>query len=599
MVTMLKFGKLFKGLGTSILLSMAMPLCSFADSVNFKLGPAVEYVITSFDGFPQAPEFKKGPVKQITYEEERIPQEQFAKINLEVVPGTKFDSRTNAPFMAKERLVLENVVAPSWEFISHLPKLKWAMVCYRNPNEFKQGLFDALTTCPSLTGLCIHGNASKVDLSCFQNLPFFKEIDFSEPDVPVKSMKDIAKIKGLEKLKLSNPKFTQEGIDAIANMTSLKHLSVAGEILKDVQIADFSILEKLPHLEYLRIVAPIRDSEAESLSKLKHVRFLCLGNVQNKSLIHKVVSIPSLIGADFWSTTVSNKDIDALRVSNIRNLHLGGEFEPGVFKRLGELTKLESLVVACPTVSNNDLLALKDLQNLKYLHCHATEFGTPYGASLLSKARPDLVMELTVGAYHGSSGLNVYSYYDKLHASVLQQISTGIDVQNEKLDELFCLADLDKRKQYLPLFAVRDEVALTLAKTGRLDKALEIQQASHKILLHLFEDENYKNCFHIPSMDLSNGVHAYILGKQKKYAIANEAFESATAQPGMFIGEHSKEISQIYHCYAEILKDEGKLEQSRIQENKAKFIRDNPPMMNTTHSTDTRYWPTTENPKPF
>ena len=49
-------------------------------------------------------------------------------------------------------------------------------------------------------------------------------------------------------------------------MTSLKHLSIAGEILKDVQIADFSVWEKLPHLEYLRIVAPIRDREAEDLS---------------------------------------------------------------------------------------------------------------------------------------------------------------------------------------------------------------------------------------------------------------------------------------------------------------------------------------------
>lgn len=312
-----------------------------------------------------------------------------------------------------------------------------------------------------------------------------------------------------------------------------------------------------------------------------------------------MVSIPSLIGADFWSTTISNKDIDALKASNIRHLQLRGEFEPGVFKRLGELTKLESLVVACPTISNDDLLALKELQNLKYLHCTATEFGTPYGASLLSKARPDLVLEFTVGAYHGSSGLDVYTYYDKLRTSTLEEIKSGKDVQSEKLDELFCLADFDKRKQYLPLFAVRDEVALALAKIGRLDKALEIQQASHKINMHLFEDENYKNFSHIPSMDLSNGVHAYILGKQKKFSMAHETFESATAQPGMFIGEHSKEIAQIYDCYAEILKDEGKLNLSRIQENKAKFIRDNPPMMNSTHSTDTRYWPTAENPKPF
>ncbi len=71
--------------------------------------------------------------------------------------------------------------------------------------------------------------------------------------------------------------------------------------------------------------------------------------------------------------------------------------------------------------------------------------------------------------------------------------------------------------------------------------------------------------------------------------MAKEAFENATAQPGLFIGPHSKEIAQIYECYAEILKDEGKLDLSRIQENKAKFIRKNPPHMNSTHSTDTRY----------
>ncbi len=278
-----------------VVISTQLP--GLGDPVHFKYGPPFTHMRTSYDGLLTAPEAINKQPEQRTMEQEQAPQAEYAKKRLQILPDTKFDPRSNAESLDKEELELEEVSPANWQFISHLPKLKKAFVCYTEPGAFKQGLFEALNTCSALSILGIHGDPSLVDLSCLRNHPSLTNIGFSEPDVPAKSIKEIAKISKVERLTLSNPKFTQEAIDAIGEMKSLKFLSLVGEILKDCQIANYSPLTKLENLEYLYLVAPIRDSEADELSQLKHVRFLTLGNDQNKNLVYKIAKIPTLVRA--------------------------------------------------------------------------------------------------------------------------------------------------------------------------------------------------------------------------------------------------------------------------------------------------------------
>ncbi len=295
--------------------------------------------------------------------------------------------------------------------------------------------------------------------------------------MPVKSIKEIARISKLERLTLSNPKFTQEAIDAIGEMHSLKFLSLAGEILKDCSVADYSHLTKLENLESLYIVSPIRDSEADELSQLKYVRFLTLGNVQNKSLVYKIAKIPTLVGLSIWSTSVSNRDINALKTSGIKYLELRDEFEPGVFKRLSEIKSLESLITTSSTLTNDDLLSLKALPRLKYLQFHGNSNCTPYGASLLSKARPELMIDGSIGG----AQFDLQAFYESMRVAVLEEIKSGKDVTQERLDELFCLSEYKRNDWYLPCFRVQDEVAFAYAKRAVWTKLWQFSK--HLIIL--------------------------------------------------------------------------------------------------------------------
>jgi tetratricopeptide (TPR) repeat protein len=594
------FKPLFRSAACAIAFSLIGPTCVLADGFNFKLGPPFYYVVTSYDGYPQPPKVVREAPKQKTLKEEQDEQAENAKLRAQIIRGVKFDAKSNSAFMEKEYLVLEDVSPANWAFITHLPKLKEAFVVYEKPRDFKQGVFNALATCPSLGKLTIHGDPSNANLTCFRDHPTLKSVSFVRPDVPVKSIKEIVAIRGLEQLSLSNPRFTQEGIDAIGKMSSLRRLSLVGEILKDGQVPDFTPLAELSNLEYLNIVAPIGGAQADQLSKLQHVQFLNLGNVLAKNLVCKVAQIPTLLGAAFWSTTVSNEDIDVLKCRGIKFLELKDDFEPGAFERLSEIKSLETLIVASKTITPDQLLSLKNLPNLKYLLFQGNANCNPYSASILSKARPDLMIEGNIG-YAGCRGesFDICSFYEAMRASILDKIRSRTDVPPEKLDELFFLSSYKRDDGSYTLLDIRDEVAFAFAKAGCLDQAERYQRESYAHLMPLFGTAGHNGQSHMPAMDLSNGVRGYILGKQRKFAMAIEAFEKATEQPGLFIGLHSKEIATVYEDYAEILRDAGNFDSARIQENKAKFIRANPPMMNTTHSTDTRYWPTPENPKPF
>lgn len=594
------YKSIFRAVTCALVLSLINPSCVFADGFNFKLGPPFYYVVSSYDGYLQPPKVMKEAPKQKTWKEEQDQQAENAKHRMQIVPGAKFDAKSNSAFLEKEYLDLEEVHPANWEFISHLPKLKEAFVVYEKPSDFRQGVFNALATCPSLSKLAIHGDPSKVDLTCFRDHPALKAVSFAQPNVPVKSIKEISAIRGLEQLSLSNPRFTQEGVDAIGRMSSLRRLSLVGEILQDGKVADYTSLGKLSKLEYLNIVAPLLGDQSEQLSKLQHLQFLSLGNVQARNLVCKVAQISTLVGVSVWSTTVSHKDMDALSKQSIKYLELKDEFEPGTFERLSELKSLETLIVASKTLTSEQLMTLKNLPNLKYLQFQGNANCNPYSATLLSKVRPDLMIEGNIGSAgcRGES-FDMCSFYETMRTSILEKIKSRTGVPSEKLDELFCLSKYKRDDWTYTMLDIRDEVALAFAKAGFLDQAERYQKESRDRLMSMFETADYKGQTHMPAMDLSNGVHAYILGKQKKFALAFEAFANATSQPGLFIGPHSNEIAAVYEDYAEILRDAGKFDLARIQDNKAIFIRANPPMMNTTHSTDTRYWPTPGNPKPF
>lgn len=560
-----------------------------------QFGP-FECASTSFDGFPQEPRFYKTP-KQKTYAEEMAQQAANAKIHLELVAGKKIDTRNNTGFLDKESLAVEDVNFSSWEFIKHLPKLNSVGVSLTGRHKVSQGFFDALETCPALESLNINGDVSNVDVSCLNGHPFLKRISFGG-EVSLKTLKEVAQIKGLKSLSFSNSKLPQEAIGVIGSIKTLHTLNAVGEFIKDFAVVDYSSWENLPNLENLRIVTPIRDSEADAISNLKHIRVLCISNAQNQNLVYKIAQIPTLFAAEIRSTRLSDRDIEVLKNSSIKHLHIGDEFNPGVFKRFAELTNIESLVVGTLKGPDASLLALEDLPHLNYLFVQGDE-STAYSASLLSRAKPQLKISVYAGGLPGS-GVDLTSYYAMLRADVLKKIGAGETLTDPEIEELIFLSEHVCCTYDYNLPPIREVVALALAKQGQLERALKIQQASHELLLEQYAKQHSgpSSLHFLPAMDLSNSVHAYILGKQKKFAMANKAFEISLDMPGIFVGQ-ANFAAEIFDCYAEILKDEGRFDLARIQERKAIYLKENPPLGASTHSFDTRYWVTPNTPRQF
>ncbi len=151
-----------------LFVGLSAPLQCLADTTHFKYGPPFTHVRTFYDGLLTEPEPMNKQPEQSTMEQENELQAQYRKIRLDIVPGTKFDPRSNVLCLDKEVVALEDVSPSHWQFISHLPKLQGVGVSYTNSRDFKQGLFEALSTCPALASLSLNGDPSRVDLSCLR-----------------------------------------------------------------------------------------------------------------------------------------------------------------------------------------------------------------------------------------------------------------------------------------------------------------------------------------------------------------------------------------------------------------------------------------------
>ncbi len=186
---------------------------------------------------------------------------------------------------------------------------------------------------------------------------FKRKFQFTTDSLSVGQLKKIADTDSLD---LSGNQFIID-IDALSNLTNLKHLS-----LNNTKINDVTSLRNLTNLTHLNV----SNTNINSIDALKYCRSMKWLDISNTSInnIDVLENMPVLSFANLSNTWVDN--IEAIKkLSTITHLQLA-QTKITSTKALSELSKLKTLDLKQTAV--HDLSGLSTLENLEKLNLDST-----------------------------------------------------------------------------------------------------------------------------------------------------------------------------------------------------------------------------------
>ncbi len=266
-----------------------------------------------------------------------------------------------------------------------------------NNNSFSHDSFhrlSMLTNCEDLS--LFHVPVVDADFERICNSLPLRSLDLSAELLTPEAILALDKLKWLEELRLFDARLDLPSAAAIGRCVKLRHLTISGSTVSDVEISQLRPLIKLTELGINGTLASNESAPwIATLLNLKELKIAgtqmtMAGVAQFKSLSQLETLIayglkpaPQIkVNWAEWSTN--------LKVLNLSNTRLG----EGGLRGLGKLANLEELNIEDTDISDDDITQLKGLRRLNQLEVN----GTPMSDALVKEILPSLSSLMTLGA---------------------------------------------------------------------------------------------------------------------------------------------------------------------------------------------------------
>jgi len=210
-------------------------------------------------------------------------------------------------------------------------------------------------------------------------------------DVERRVLEPISRLTGLRVLDLSRTGITDEQMDFLKPLQSLRALELRGEL--SIRNSGLAVLKDLPALEYLDLETGTTDVGFQHLSGLRNLRWLrlCTGRTWGPGLA-ELAKLPRLERLCLWGETgLSDRQVHYLEgLTHLKSLTLWGgnrALTDATLASIGKLTSLEELYFIRVSLKFTDagmghLERLKKLRRVGFTSCVLGAEGVQHLANL-------------------------------------------------------------------------------------------------------------------------------------------------------------------------------------------------------------------------
>ncbi|MBS1993486.1 MAG: hypothetical protein JSS83_23385 [Cyanobacteria bacterium SZAS LIN-3] len=317
------------------------------------------------------------------------------QLRLDINPATKdqIDTDSSTPYQGIFQLDIHEVELNSYRFMRDLPCLQKASVMETSPGQLNQSLIDALSTCRALKGLQIMGPLASVDLAVLRRLPQLRRLSLAQCDISPTTIEQISKITTLKMLVLDRCRIVPSRPLNIAQLNFLEAIKLIGEMDNDSNVVD---LKKMPQLKEVFLCGIVSSNQMAALASLKNLETLSINSDINDEDLKPLVHLPKLQALEIRSRKMTGQNLDAFRnaVLTYLNLHYC-PLSKRAFSSIAKTKTLKALDLSSTPATDDDIKALSSLPHLSRLILYGMDNATPYGASVVSRAIPDCLIDGT------------------------------------------------------------------------------------------------------------------------------------------------------------------------------------------------------------
>jgi Leucine-rich repeat (LRR) protein len=288
--------------------------------------------------------------------------------------------------------------------LQHLPNLE--EITFEGEGKITSASLRHLSKIPSLKKLSFFCNTvSDKDFIYLRDMPQLKTLMLQHTNITDSGLQFLSNLQKLEDLDLYDTDVTDAGIPHLVKLKSLRRL----EFKKHWQSKKEPITEKaapflaqIPTLEYLEFESlAVTDYALSELSKLPNLKTLC-----------------AIYGRS--GESVTNIGLQHLsKIKSLESLSINTEkvTDEGILS-LTKLTNLKELILtSCPKITNQGLSLIADMKNLKKISLTVSRYGRP---------------EETCVTISGLASLNALTNLKSLSLTGVIQDSTGLNLSNLK-----------------------------------------------------------------------------------------------------------------------------------------------------------------------
>jgi len=228
----------------------------------------------------------------------------------------------------------------------------------------------------SIVGIALGG--SSITDSLVQNLrglPHLQWLELNDTEIGDLGLKFLEESKALERLDLSGTAISDNGLSSLSGLTNLKRLALKSTALEGNGIV---FLKDLPIAELSLSNAPIRDRAIDTLAQLSSLRFLSLAytDITDKcsGALEQINNLDSL---DLDGSDITDTGLDAIgRIGKLKTLRLSyTKISDKGIRKLEQLKDLEELTLLRTRITNQAMETISAFSKLQCLDLDYTEIN--------------------------------------------------------------------------------------------------------------------------------------------------------------------------------------------------------------------------------
>jgi serine/threonine protein kinase/Leucine-rich repeat (LRR) protein len=218
-----------------------------------------------------------------------------------------------------------------------------------------------------------------VDVSKAENLPKrafrIKRVNIAaNPRVQDAALEHLSGLAELEELDMHhNPQLGNDSLKPLAHLTTLRVLVLKGSAVND---AGLEALRDIKNLQSMGLGAcAITDAGMRHIAKLTELQHLDLRATQltDAGMAH-LRNLTKLESIGVSSPKIAGPGYDHLKaLPKLRRLDLAGKVQPSIWKHVGQLDTIVTLILNESTADDAALAQLKGMTKLVYMEAHRTE----------------------------------------------------------------------------------------------------------------------------------------------------------------------------------------------------------------------------------